>query len=200
MDDSSLKFQKIYAEYYGKIHLYLKRMAGDAEADDLTQEVFVKLGQALDKFRGESQLSTWIYQIATNTALDRFRASSRSGYDKNLCVEEFAETEEEKNVWTGEKEASTEQKVIRQEMNGCIREIINTLPEADRTVIVLSELEGLKDNEIAQILGLSLQATKIRIHRARGRLKSELSKACVFYRDDRNELACDRKSNLVTLK
>ena len=57
------------------VNRYLKRIVGESDAEDLTQEVFVKIGQALEKFRGESQLSTWIYQIATNAAFDRFRAS-----------------------------------------------------------------------------------------------------------------------------
>jgi RNA polymerase sigma-70 factor (ECF subfamily) len=61
-------------------------------------------------------------------------------------------------------------------------------------VIILSELEGLKDGEIAQIMGTSLQATKIRIHRARVKLKDEMTKACVFYRDEQSGFACDRKN------
>ena len=93
--------------------------------------------------------------------------------------------------------ASTEQQVIREEMNGCVREIIKTLPETYRSVIVLSELEGFKDAEIADILGSSLEATKIQLHRARTRLKKELKTACIFYRDERNEFACDRKPPFI---
>ena len=78
-------------------------------------------------------------------------------------------------------------------MNGCIREIIDTLPANYRSVIVLSEMEGLKDAEIAEVLGIHLQTAKMRLHRGRAMLKKELSTACVFYRDERNELACDRK-------
>jgi len=102
-------------------------------------------------------------------------------------------------LWTGEQTASTEQQVIRKEMNGCIREMIESLPENYRAVLVLSELEELKDSEIADILGLSLHAVKIRLHRARAKLKKELTTACLFYRDDRNELACDRKHALVQI-
>ena len=109
-------------------------------------------------------------------------------------VEAITETKEDENIWTGEVMASTEQRVIRQEMNGCIRDIIQTLPETYRSVIVLSELEGMSDSEIADILGLTLPAAKIRLHRARARLKKELTTACVFYRDDRHEFACDRKT------
>jgi RNA polymerase sigma-70 factor (ECF subfamily) len=89
--------------------------------------------------------------------------------------------------------------VIRDEMNGCIREIIGRLPEAYRSVIVLSELEGFRDGEIAEILGLSLQAAKVRLHRARTKLRRDLETACVFYRDERNELSCDRKPPLVRI-
>jgi RNA polymerase sigma-70 factor, ECF subfamily len=192
MDDAELRFQKIYDDYHAKIFHYLRRMVGESEAEDLTQEVFVKVGRALETFRGESQLSTWIYRIATNTALDKFRSSPPEN-GKKLSMEDILETQEDKNTWTDEQKSSTEQKVIRQEMNACIRGIIETLPDSYRSVLVLSEFEGLKDAEIAEITGLSLQATKIRIHRARTKLKSELAKACVFYRDEQNEFACDRK-------
>jgi RNA polymerase sigma-70 factor (ECF subfamily) len=169
-------------------------MVGENEAEDLTQEVFVRIGRALKSFRGDSKLSTWIYQIATNAAMDRHRRlSAHPGDAEALPIEDIAEIEEEKEIWTGREKASTEQRVIRQEMNGCIRQIIETLPETYQSIIVLSELEGFKDNEIADIFGLSLQTVKIRLHRARTRLRKELKTSCVFYRDERNEFACDRK-------
>jgi RNA polymerase sigma-70 factor (ECF subfamily) len=70
-----------------------------------------------------------------------------------------------------------------------------SLPDQYQSVIVLSELEGLKDGENAEIIGVTLQAAKVRLHRARAKLRKELSGACVFYRDERNELACDRKNS-----
>jgi len=79
-------------------------------------------------------------------------------------------------------------------MNKCIRDFVEKLPENYRTVVVLSELEGLINNEIAEILGVSLDTVKIRLHRARVKLKKELETHCSFYRDERNELACDLKS------
>ncbi|MBP8981112.1 MAG: sigma-70 family RNA polymerase sigma factor [Syntrophobacterales bacterium] len=194
MKNGEIGFQQIYTDYQEKIRRYLTRMVGENEAEDLTQEVFVKIGQSLETFRGESSLSTWIYRIATNTALDKLRHPyNHHAAEKLLPVEAVKETKEDENIWTGETAASTEQRVIRQEMNGCIREIIETLPETYRSVIVLSELEGLSDGEIADILNLTIPATKIRLHRARARLRKELSTACVFYRDERQEFACDRK-------
>ena len=200
MVDREFDFHKIHDDFRPRILRYLTRMVGEGEAEDLTQEVFARIGRALKSFRGESKLSTWIYQIATNIAVDRLRRSSaRPGDEKRLPIETILESEEDKEIWTGEQTPSTEQRIIRQEMNGCIREIIETLPQTYRSVIVLSELEGFKDTEIANILGLSLQATKIRLHRARTRLKEELKTACVFYRDERNEFACDRKTPLIQI-
>lgn len=200
MGDDKVSFRKVHEDFRDRILRYLTRMVGENDAEDLTQEVFAKVSRALKAFRGESQLSTWVYQIATNAALDKLRRPSpRRENGQGLPVEAIAESEADKDTWTGEEKASTEQRLIRQEMNGCIREIIATLPENYRTVIVLSEMERLRDGEIADILGLSLQAAKVRLHRARARLKKELSTACVFYRDDRNELACDRKNALIKI-
>jgi RNA polymerase sigma-70 factor (ECF subfamily) len=78
-------------------------------------------------------------------------------------------------------------------MNSCIREYIEQLPEDYRAVLVFSEVEGLKNLEIAEILGVSLYTVKIRLHRARARLKERLGSHCNFYLDERSELACDRK-------
>ena len=151
-------------------------------------------------FRGESKLSTWVYQIATNAALDRLRSHYfREQHEKVLPIEVIEGNLEDQDLLLDEETASTDEKVILQEMNGCIREIIDTLPEDYRSVIVLSELEGLKNQEIAEILGVTLQTVKIRLHRGRALLKKELSTACVFYRDDRNEFACDRKNNEIQL-
>ncbi len=200
MADCEFNFQKIHDDFHPKILRYMTRVVGEGEAEDLTQEVFARIGLALKSFRGESKLSTWVYKIATNVAMDRLRhSSSRLGHEKRMSIEDIAELEEDKEIWTDEQTPSTEERVIRQEMNGCIREIVETLPESYRSVIILSELEGFKDAEIADILGLSLQATKIRLHRARTRLKKELKTACVFYRDERNEFACDRKTPFIQI-
>lgn len=200
MSHDELEFQKIYDIFRPKILRYLTRLVGEYEAEDLTQEVFVKVSQALKTFRGESQLSTWIYRIATNAALDRLRSPSfQRMAQKRLSNDSTASDRvqaEDKDVWTGEKTPLVEQQVIRKEMNKCIRNFIEKLPEDYRTVIMLSELEDLQNREIAEVLGASLDTIKIRLHRARAKLKEELETNCSFYRDERNELACDLKSAL----
>lgn len=198
MDTNELEFRKIYDAFLPKIHRYLARLVGKCEAEDLTQEVFVKVSQALKDFRGESRLSTWIYRIATNVALDRLRSPSfQRTVQKGPLNDSAGEGETEtfdKNVWTGENIPSVEQKLIKKEMNECIRSFIENLPEDYLTVVVLSELEGLKNSEIATILGVTLDTVKVRLHRAKEKLKKEFETHCSLYRDERNELACDLKS------
>lgn len=198
MSHNELEFQEIHDTFRPKIHLYLKHLVGEHEAEDLTQEVFVKVSQALKTFRGESQLSTWIYRIATNAALDRLRSPSfRQMVQKRIANDSIALGEIEpsdRDVWTGEKTPSLETSLVRKEMNECIRNFVENLQADYRTVVVLSELQGLTNNEIAEILGVSLHVVKIRLHRARARLRKELETHCSFYRDERNELACDLKS------
>jgi RNA polymerase sigma-70 factor, ECF subfamily len=108
-------------------------------------------------------------------------------------IGENEECVEDTDTWTGEKKLSPETSMLRKEMNDCIRNIIYILPLNYRTIIMLGEREGFTNNEIAEILGVSLDTVKIRLHRAKARLKKELEKHCTLYLDDRNELACDRK-------
>ena len=195
MKDRQPDFQEIYRESRPRVLRYLVRMVGEAEAEDLTQEVFAKVAHALRTFRGESSLSTWIYRIATNTALDAMRKPlfRQAVREKKVPLEEIARRSEGDLACASEGNPPLDERVIRGEMNACIRGVIDTLPANYRTCIVLSDLEDLSDAEIAEILGLSLQAAKIRLHRARARLRERLEASCVFYRDERNEVACDRK-------
>jgi RNA polymerase sigma-70 factor (ECF subfamily) len=183
-------FSAIYRNYYPKIVGYLRRLVGELEAEDAAQETFVKVSRALDTFRGESSLSTWIYRIATNTAMDHLRKpSSRNSRD----VEERA-VEEKEETGPADEAPLHDTLLIRKDMNECIRGIVDGLPEDYRMVLLLSEFEGLSNAEIAEVLGVSLDTTKIRLHRARARLRKVLEASCTFYRDERNELSCDRKS------
>lgn len=198
MSDGELEFEKIHQIFRPKILRYLTRLVGENEAEDLAQEVFVKVNQGLKTFRGEAQLSTWIYRIATNAALDRLRSPSlqrtpHKGH-RVVSVPEGEIIRQDKDAWTGERPPSVETSLIREEMNECIRNFVENLPANNRTIMVLSELEGLKDSEIAEIVGVSLNTVKIRLHRARAKLRRELEAHCSFYRDERGELACDLKS------
>lgn len=187
-------FDNVYATFHPKIRRYLTRRVGEKEAEDLTQAVFIRVSQALQNFRGESSLATWIYRIAANVVADKVRSPSfRDNCQESPADGLTAATTDDPNIWTGEILPAIDQNLIRKEMNECIRGIVDKLPEQSRAVIKLSEFEGLKNGEIAERLGTSLETVKIRLHRARVRLKKDLNAQCRLYHDDRNELACDPK-------
>ena len=187
-----IDFKEIYEEFQPKIRHYLSRLAGPTEAEDLTQEVFEKVSNALKGFKGDSKLSTWLYRIATNTALDRLRSSSFRGASENTPLEDSAGVQD-RNFWTGQTKTSTDQEFVRKEMSECVRGYVEDLPPDYKAVIILSDLGGFKNREIADILQLSLDTVKIRLHRARANLKKDLDDGCNFYRNEQNVLACDPK-------
>src|SRR3990170_1468520 len=186
---AALDFQHVYDEFQPRIRRYLARLAGPGEADDLSQETFARVSQALAGFRGEAALSTWIYRIATNVAFDRarspgFQLQARTAEPAALAALGAAPT--------------IEQDIARREMSECVRDYVDQLPADYRTVVVLSELEELPDREIAEVLGISLEAAKIRLHRARARLRQMLEQGCDVSRDERNELTCEPRPDDVS--
>ena len=190
-----LEFDTVHGEYRQRILHYLDGMVGPAEAEELTQETFLKVSRALAEFRGESQLSTWIYRIATHVAVDRLRSRSFKEGLRSVSTEEdeIAGALPDTDVWSGEEKPAATQTLALEEMNACIRGVVEELPENYRAVLVLSEFEGLKDREIAEIVGDSLGAVKIRLHRGRAKLKVALETECTFHRDERDVFGCEPK-------
>jgi RNA polymerase sigma-70 factor (ECF subfamily) len=185
MSSNQLEFQEIYAAYQPKILRYLVRMVGEEEAEDLTQEVFAKVDQALHNFRGESKPSTWLYRIAANTACDWLRSPTYRRMAQKKPLEDAAGDEieeiDDRDLWTGEKMPLVDQQCVRQEMNTCIQSYVERLPEIYRRVLVLSDMQKLKDGEIAERLGIPLSTVKIRLHRARAMLREEFETHCEYY-------------------
>ena len=177
MSDDELEFQRIHETFRPKIHRYLTRLVGEDEAEDLTQEVLVKVSRALSTFRGESQLSTWIYRIATNAAIDKMRTSSFQRDTLQSSLDDIDETKDQE-AWAEEETPSLERQLMQKEMYECFGNFVRNLSANYRTAVVLSELGELTNHEIAEILGLSLDTVKIRLHRGRMRLLQELKTHC----------------------
>jgi RNA polymerase sigma-70 factor (ECF subfamily) len=194
MNEGKPDITEIYEAYRHRIRAYAGKLVGEAEAEDLTQDVFTRVNQSLKDFRADARLSTWIYRIATNAALDRIRQRARCGVEIPL---DQAGEGEDRDAWNGDVKR-LEHQVIRREMNDCIRNVVCDLPERYRTVVILSEFEGFRNDEIAGILGVSLETVKIRLHRGRTKLREDLSRRCILYRDDRNEFACELKNGFRT--
>ena len=188
------KFEAIYKDYFSRIHNYMIRMVGPFQAEDVTQEVFNKIHRGLPKYKGKSSLSTWIYRIATNTAIDKTRTRAFKNEKTNRSAPENSDAKDG-DTWADPKERPSDHKIIKEEMGDCVREFIQRLPKEYKTVLILSEYEHKSNKEIAEILDISLGTVKIRRHRARAKLKDELDLGCDFYHDDQNVLSCDRKQS-----
>ncbi len=179
MSEQVLDFDVIYADFRPRILRYLTRLVGEYDAEDLTQEVFAKISRALPAFRGESQLSTWIYRIATNAAMDRLGAPAfrTTAPDRPPGGPESDGLGDE-TIPTGEAPGSVEAEVCRRQRYECYRDYIDNLPPNYRTIVFLSEWGELAVGEIADLLGLSVGTVKIRLHRGRLRLLEALKQHC----------------------
>lgn len=177
-------FQDVVRELSPGLGSYLERMVGDpATAEDLLQESLIKISKGLATFEGRSSLKTWAYTIATRAAYDHFRRP-----DQRRNMVELGAAQE---PW--DPRADISEAIIVDEMNACVREVIDSLPEDYRAALVLHDLEGFTARETADVCGTSLATAKARIHRGRKRLEKALESACTFYTDD-EILRCDRKN------
>lgn len=194
----ALTIEKLHRDHGDRIRRYLARLVGTADAEDLEQDVFEKAQRAIGTFRGDSRVLTWLYRVATNAAIDRLRITGRRADVE--CHDDAAHPVDADGTADAAYDRSLDGELDRTQMRECIMRVVEQLPASQRAVILLGELRGLSDREMAEALGISLGATKIRLHRARRALKAELERACTFERDEENEFACAPKvDGLVSL-
>ncbi len=183
---------EIYKTYSPKIVLYLSRFVGKDDAEDLMQEVFIKVVNSIDSFKGDSQISTWIYKIATNIAIDKLKSFNyRKGKSKTTSLD-YVEPLKIKDK-SASSESDIEYSFLKKEMNQCIADYINKLPDNYRAIFLLKEYDDFSIDEIAEITEMSRDNVKIRLHRARKKLHDLLLANCSFYYDEYSKLCCDKK-------
>lgn len=183
---------EIYKTYSSKVVLYLSRFVGKDDAEDLMHEVFIKVFNSLKSFKGNSQISTWIYKIATNTAIDKLKSSGYRKEKSKTTSLDYIEPLRSK-VRTENSESDIEYNFLKQEMNQCIADYINKLQDNYRAIFLLKEYDNLAIDEIAEIMEISCENVKIRLHRARKKLHEMLLTNCSFYYDEYSKLRCDKK-------
>ena len=158
------------------------------EAEDVLQEVLVRAHQSLEQLRIEAALSTWLFRVATRVSVDHLSKRGRQPH----VVDDDAQANAAEPA--GELAPSLQYLVEQREMSVCVQQYILDLPEDFRTVILLHDLEGLTAVEIAETLGLTLAAAKMRLHRARATLKAALQGGCTVSCDCRGVFVCEPKS------
>ncbi len=163
-------FEELISLYEKKVFNYCYRMTNCREdAEDLTQEVFLKVYRSLPSFKGNSQFSTWLYRIAHNICIDKFRKQ------KAVVVPLVkGEEDEEREIQLKAEGPSPEDILLSKEQQSVIQKGIESLKPDYRSVIVLRDIQHYSYEEIADILKLPLGTVKSHISRARAALRQAL--------------------------
>jgi RNA polymerase sigma-70 factor (ECF subfamily) len=170
-------FEELVRTSGGRLLAVARRFLRDEEAArDVVQETFLSAFRAIQGFDGHSQLSTWLHRIVVNAALMRLRVRQRRAEQSiEPLLPGFADDghhAEPVMSWTDCPERTLEQKELR----AVVRTAIGELPESYRTVLMMRDIEGLSTQEAADILGISENALKLRLHRARQALATIVRK------------------------
>jgi RNA polymerase sigma-70 factor, ECF subfamily len=175
--------------FHQQVQRHLLAMVRDAElAEELTQETYARALSRIDQLRDPQAALAWLYRIATTVALNRLRGrrSSTVPLDADELSDEIEETSD------GARAPSlVGGSLERSEMSDCVDGYLAALPDDYRIAILLHDAHGLGNAEIAELVGCSLATAKIRVHRARERLRETLTEACTFEIDARGVLVCD---------
>ena len=152
-----------------------RRVADEATAEDLLQEVFLKIHQHEASLKDARRLESWIYQITRNLIIDHYRSHKQSitSLDAASALDL--------------PEALPDDDIVG-ELLSCVRAMVLALPDQDRQALILTEYQGLTQKELGERLGLSFSGAKSRVQRAREKLKQELLACCHFELDRRGHI------------
>lgn len=154
-------FEEVVRRTHRHVYTQALRLVGDRkDAEDVAQDAYLRAFRALDGFRGDAQFETWLYRIVANAAMNHLRRRRRFG-------DLMAEPEDAPAVEIESPTRTDDEAVDRQRLE----EALATLPLSLRTVVVLKDVYGLSCQEIGDHIGVSEGAVKVRLHRARRRLK-----------------------------
>jgi RNA polymerase sigma-70 factor, ECF subfamily len=151
----------LYERYRRRVFALIARICGAQEAEELTQDVFVRAFRGIEKFRGDAQLSTWMYRLAVNAALSY---ATRAGSRARRTV-----SDDELGGLPAQEAPATDPRLRERLANALER-----LPAGYRAVIVLHDVEGLQHDEIAEILGCRVGTSKSQLHKARAHMRKLL--------------------------
>lgn len=164
--------EHIWDEFAAKLGQFIRaRVNNPATAEDILQDVFVKIQARLDQLKDPAKLQSWIYLIARNAIIDHYRA-------RKEMVEVPETLVDETDAQSGEAE----------ELKAAFRRMLYNLPEPYREALVLTEFDGLTQQQLAEHMGISLSGAKSRVQRGREQLKQMLHECCTFEFDRRGKV------------
>ena len=170
-------FNAMFRRYVAQVYRQVFKLIGnEAETEEVVQEVFLAIYEKIKTFRGDSAFSTWLYRLSANVALTKLRKRKRSN---EVYLDDYLPRFQEDGHhqvrpvvnWGDELDLRLEKK----ELHRLIQAALDQLPAVDKTVIVMSDLEGLSNHEICEALRLTIPAVKSRLHRARLFLRGKLA-------------------------
>jgi RNA polymerase sigma-70 factor (ECF subfamily) len=172
-EDDCEAFDEIVTRYKDGIYNYVWRMVSNREdAEDLAQEVFVRAFAAIKTFRREANLRTWLYKIASNLCVDRYR---RAGLEKQWIIPlEREQNDSVRSMDIPDHSNDPRRSFERSELQAEVQKALLKLPEKLRSAIILFDLEGLSYEEIADAMGCPIGTVKSRIFNARMKLRGLL--------------------------
>jgi RNA polymerase sigma-70 factor (ECF subfamily) len=168
-------FNEIVLRYKQKVYNYIYRMVHSApEAEDLTQETFVRAYTSIHSFESRASLNTWLFRIATNLCIDYSRKQKKvSGLTASLSEETEGAEQTERDI--PDSAFDPQRLLLNQELGARLDQALKQLPEKLRTVVLLYDIEGLPYDEIAAIVGCPLGTVKSRLFNARAALREKLA-------------------------
>ena len=155
-------FERLYRTHLPKVHSLVRRMTAGRDADELTQDVFVRVWQKLSSFRGDSAFGTWLHRLAVNVVIERFRTDAVRRQRHHDGEDIFAVLP-----------AASQNRDLSMDFETALAK----LPDGAREIFVLHDVEGYKHHEIATLLEISSGTSKAQLHRARMILRRHLRPA-----------------------
>ena len=170
-----LMTEQIWEMFHAPLFQFIrKRILDDGTAEDLLQDIFLKIHQRIEVLQDVKKLESWVYQITRNVIIDYYRSqkptTSLEESEVLLLPEELPDDD------------------IVSELFPSVRAMVRSLPEQDRQALVLTEYQGLTQKELGERLGLSFSGAKSRVQRAREKLKQQLLACCHFELDRRRHV------------
>lgn len=167
------EFDALVERYHKQAYNIAYRMAGNhADAEDLTQEAFIRAFRFFGQYRRELPFDSWLYKIMSNVFIDRLRRRPKV---KIRSIDQPVSTEDgEAQFDVADTSAGPEDTVLSREMDGRIQAALNTLPEAFRLTVIYADIEGFSYEEIAEVTRTNIGTVRSRLHRGRRLLRSKL--------------------------